>query len=198
MTEAYDPLSYENLARSVVGALMEQEPEPLPPSASFDGPGVYAIYYRGKFSAYQFLASPSCARPIYVGKAIPPGARKGLSDIDAAGPALFNRLQDHAKSLEAAKNLDLADFRCRYLVVVPVWITLAERFLISHYKSIWNTVIDGFGNHDPGKGRKDMRRPRWDILHPGRHWAQRLEAVETPNDVLIALRTFLAKLSPTT
>lgn len=190
MTTPYDPLGYENLARSVVGALMDREPEPLPPQESFEGPGAYAIYYTGVFPAYRPIVSPAFERPVYVGKAIPPGARKGRSDVHAASAALFHRLNDHAKSLQAADNLDLADFSCRYLVVVPVWITLAERFLISHYKPIWNAVIDGFGNHDPGKGRRNMRRPRWDILHPGRHWAAKLEAAETPDDVLAALEAF--------
>jgi len=189
----YDPLSYENLARSVVGVLMVQSPVPLPPPEPFGGPGVYAIYYTGGFPAYRPVASPSCERPIYVGMAVPPGARKGLSDFDAADTALFRRLHDHAKSLEAAQNLELYDFRCRYLIVVPVWITLAERFLLSQYRPIWNTVIDGFGNHDPGAGRRGMRRPRWDILHPGRPWAQQLSAAETPDNVLAALGAFLAQ-----
>jgi hypothetical protein len=36
-------------------------------------------------------------------------------------------------------------------------------------------LIDGFGNHDPGKGRHAGLRPRWDTLHPGRPWAERLQ-----------------------
>ncbi len=31
-----------------------------------------------------------------------------------------------------------------------------------------NKIIDGFGNHDPGKGRYNQLRSRWDKLHPGR------------------------------
>ena len=193
MDEAYDPLSYENIARSVVGALIAREPEPLPPPRPFQGPGVYAIYYTGGFPPYQPIGGPGCDQPIYVGKAVPAGARKGLAGPDdRAGTATFRRLGEHAKSLDAAHNLALGDFRCRYLVVVPVWIPLAERFLISHYRPVWNTVIDGFGNHDPGAGRRNMRRPRWDILHAGRPWAERLEPAETPDDVLAALDAFLA------
>jgi hypothetical protein len=191
LTEGYDPLSYENLARSVVQALLTQPLGAVPPEEPFDGPGVYALYYGGSFTPYLPIAGPESERPIYVGKAVPAGGRKGLSDIHAAGTALFRRLKDHAKSLEAAENLDIGDFRCRYLVVVPVWITLAERFLLAHYQPAWNTVIDGFGNHDPGKGRRNMRRPRWDILHPGRHWAQRLEPAETRDEVIAGLQAFL-------
>jgi len=30
---------------------------------------------------------------------------------------------------------------------------------------VWNVVIDGFGNHDPGAGRYNGERTRWDTLH---------------------------------
>jgi hypothetical protein len=190
--EVYDPLSYENLARSVVTGLMDREPRPLPPPAPFEGAGVYAIYYTGPLPAYAPIASPACERPIYVGKAVPPGGRKGLAAPQAAqGAPLFSRLQEHAKSLSEAENLDLGDFLCRYLVVVPVWVALAERLLLSHYKPVWNTLVDGFGNHDPGAGRRSMRRPRWDIIHPGRPWAARLDAAETPDQVLAAVAKLL-------
>ena len=189
----YDPLNYDNLARSVVGALMEREPVCIPPEESFEGCGVYAIYYGGDFPAYRHLVIPKSQSPIYVGKAIPPGGRKGLNEPGGEEPALFRRLKEHAKSLTEAENLRLRDFRCRYLVVVPVWVTLAERFLLSHYRPIWNTVVDGFGNHPVGAGRGQGKRPRWDILHPGRPWARDLRAVETPEDVLAAVRAFLTE-----
>ena len=64
MDEAYDPLSYENIARSVVGALIAREPEPLPPPRPFQGPGVYAIYYTGGFPPYQPIGGPGCDQPI--------------------------------------------------------------------------------------------------------------------------------------
>ena len=44
MSEVYDPLNYQNLARSVVSALLMQNLVPLPPKARFDGCGVYAIH----------------------------------------------------------------------------------------------------------------------------------------------------------
>ena len=97
---------------------------------------------------------------------------------------LFNRLKQHSRSIEQAANLDIAEFSCRFLVVVPVWITLAERFLIEHFSPLWNTVVDGFGNHDPGSGRRNMKRPKWDILHPGREWATRLSPEETEAQII--------------
>ena len=187
MEQAYDPLDYNNLARSVVDALLNSPSIVLPPADSFRGSGVYALYYRGALSYYSKIAS-SHSTPIYVGKAVPSGARKGSTDTDLArSTALYRRLRDHAKSIGLAENLDLVDFQCRFLVVVPVWITLAERFLLDHYRPVWNTIIDGFGNHDPGRGRRSMRRPRWDIVHPGRPWAAHLEATETVANIALLL-----------
>jgi hypothetical protein len=54
-------------------------------------------------------------------------------------------------------------------LVVPV-----EARLIREYKPLWNMVIDGFGNHDPGKGRYNQAKSDWDVIHPGRIWADRL------------------------
>ncbi|MFP4055502.1 MAG: Eco29kI family restriction endonuclease [Candidatus Brocadiia bacterium] len=53
---------------------MEQPPRLLPPAQPFDGPGVYALYYAGEFPPYAPIASADSERPIYVGKAVPPGA----------------------------------------------------------------------------------------------------------------------------
>ena len=50
-----------------------------------------------------------------------------------------------------------------------------EAALIRQYTPIWNSCIDGFGNHDPGSGRYDQAKSDWDILHPGRQWAERLK-----------------------
>ncbi|MDR2213154.1 MAG: Eco29kI family restriction endonuclease, partial [Pseudomonadales bacterium] len=114
--------------------------------------------------------------PIYVGKAVPPGARKGGFGLgENPGQALYNRLAEHAKSIEQAQNLELSDFFCRFLVVEDIWIPLAESLLIEMYKPLWNRKIDGFGNHDPGSGRHNQRRSNWDILHPGRPWAEKLQ-----------------------
>jgi hypothetical protein len=127
-----------------------------------------------------------------VGKAVPTGARKGSRRV-LGGKELYQRLKEHSESIEQTQNLELKHFTCRYLVVVPVWITLAERFLVEHYQPAWNVTIDGFGNHDPGAGRRAMKRPRWDILHPGRAWADRLTAQESFDEVLARLNQFLAR-----
>ena len=32
-----------------------------------------------------------------------------------------------------------------------------------------------------------MRRPRWDVVHPGRPWADALKAEETASDIIASL-----------
>ena len=181
MTTLYDPLNYDNLAKSIVRALLDRSPEPLAPDP-FPGPGVYAIYYRGGLEYAPVAKGDS---PIYVGKAVPPGSRTGRSDSDLLKDrALHRRLREHAKSVTQAENLSIDRTYCRFLTLMPVWITLAERFLLDHYQPVWNTVLDGFGNHDPGRGRRGSARSRWDIVHPGRPWAAHLRADETRDEVL--------------
>ncbi len=110
--------------------------------------------------------------------------------MPSTGNELFNRLQQHARSIDQAENLGLESFYCRYLVVLPVWINLAEQFLVNHFKPVWNLVLEGFGNHDPGKGRTGMRKPKWDIMHPGRPWAMKLREEEGRDDLLKKVENF--------
>ena len=182
MADAYDPLDYDNLAKSVVDSLLAALPVAVPPER-FNGSGVYALYYTGSLDFYRSIASSECRVPIYVGKADARSTRRGDEVANPAGTTLYNRLRNHAKSIDAAENLELAEFRCRYLVVTPVWVSLAEQFLLNRFQPVWNTVADGFGNHAPGRGRDNMRRPRWDVVHPGREWAARLQPEETPDQV---------------
>jgi len=104
------------------------------------------------------------------------GARKGGLGMEVEhGQALYKRLSEHAESIKAAENLDIADFHCRFLVVDDIWIPLAESMLIERFKPVWNCALDGFGNHDPGKGRYNSMMPQWDCVHPGRNWATRMQ-----------------------
>jgi len=175
----YNPLEKRRLAESIVRELLASQAEPLGTVDSFLGAGVYLIYYRGGFPLYAYLAQANhrtLQSPIYVGQAVSSGSRKGRAfSEETDSPALFNRLNQHANSVRAAKNLDIADFHCRFLVVEEFWITLAEFLLIESYQPLWNVVLDGFGNHDPGAGRHQSKRPNWDTLHPGRIWADRLK-----------------------
>ena len=175
----YDPLTYDNLMAGLVMHLEKQAAERLDSVAGIEGPGIYSLFYSGSFHAYEPI---SCSeRPIYVGKAVPPGSRKG-SQVDESIPVLQRRIREHSRSIGQADNLEISDFSCRHLSVVPVWITLAERFLIDHYMPVWNLCLDGFGDHDPGKGRRNSQRSWWDTLHPGRIWAAGLRESKKPED----------------
>jgi len=182
-TVPFNPLDTKNLGAAVADALLRADIHPLGELPAIDGAGIYAIYYHGAFPAYARLASAysnSTIAPIYVGRAIPEGARKGggQGDNDAPSKSLIGRLRDHAKSIRLASDLHIEDFVCQYLVVEDIWIPLAETLLIARFAPVWNTLVDGFGNHTPGKGRYAGKRPRWDVLHPGRTCAPRSETFE--------------------
>lgn len=133
------------------------------------------------------------ARPIYVGKAVPEGARKGAVVLDTnADCYLYKRVWDHAKSIRSAGNLDIRDFSFRFLVVDEVFIALGETLLLTRFMPLWNTTVDGFGNHDPGRGRYNQERSRWDVLHPGRGWASRCQITRTVEQVRSEVLAVLA------
>lgn len=173
----FNPLDKKNLGASVAEALLTKDVHPLGNLPRFDGAGVYAIYYTGDLPIYANLArmnkNSSFLWPIYVGKAVPPGSRTGMETEKETGPALVSRLREHANSIKKTE-LNIEDFYCRFLVVDDIWIPLGESLIINRFTPIWNVLIDGFGNHTPGKGRKEGMRPRWDTLHPGRKWAEKL------------------------
>lgn len=188
--EPYNPLDKRNIGESIVAALLARPVSQLPPSR-FAGAGVYALYYAGNHAAYKPLAGKDW--PIYVGKAEPSGRRRGgLGLIPQQTEALWLRLKEHAETIrETAEGggLRLQDFSCRDLVVDDVWIPLGETLLIQQFLPVWNRVVDGFGNHDPGGGRRLQRRSPWDELHPGRSWALLAAEARAPQaDVLAAIK----------
>lgn len=177
--EPYNPLDKNRIGEQIVQALLEQPIHSLPPE-KFIGAGVYALYYTGNFPSYAALSALNTngkyLAPIYVGKAVSEDARKGGHDLNEnQGTALYKRLNEHAKSVSSAKNLRLEDFSCRYLAVDDIWISFTETILIEKFLPVWNCLLEGFGNHDPGKGRKNMITPAWDWYHPGRAWAEHLK-----------------------
>jgi hypothetical protein len=184
----YNPLDRNNLGASVANALLQQDVVPLGTLESFAGAGIYALYYTGDFPPYALLAERNSngnfKQPIYVGKAIPKGGRKGggAGTAGLKGTSLFERLAKHRASIQQvfdyhsalkppARNLNPEDFWCRFLVVEDIWIPLGESLMIAAFNPVWNASVEGFGNNDPGAGRRAGKRPRWDVLHPGRSWA---------------------------
>lgn len=196
----YNPLDKMNLGKSVAQALLGQAVVAMTAIEELRGAGVYAIYYTGPFPAYEPVAaqnrSGKCGRPIYVGKATPKGGRKGGIAADASkGTALRDRLRQHAASIEQATNLEPADFCYRCLVVDDIWIPLGENMLIETFRPVWNIVIDGFGNKDPGRRRATQYRSSWDVLHPGRLFAEKLaDGGIAPEDVVRKLGNYFAGL----
>lgn len=145
----YNPLDKASIGDNIVRELAARPILPLPAPKSkgriplsredaFDGAGIYAIYYVGSFPAYARIAAANGEErfdtPIYIGKADPQGGRKGALELDAAvGRPLYNRLKDHASSIQQSANLDLSQFFCRALVVDDIWISLGERRAIQKY-----------------------------------------------------------------
>lgn len=193
----FNPLDKKNLGASVAEALLTGKVHPLGDLPEFRGAGIYAIYYAGDFAPYGEIARrnrDAKHAPIYVGKAVPAGARKGGAAVGngTVGKPLFNRLSEHAESIRAVSNVSIDDFTCRFLVVDDIWIPLGESLLIARYSPVWNSLIDGFGNHDPGSGRYNGMRPRWDVLHPGRAWAAKCrERLETSDEIVMDVETYL-------
>jgi hypothetical protein len=198
MSSPYNPLDKLNLGRSVAEALLMREVAPLAQVGDIVGAGVYAIYYTGTFEPYAPVTEKNregkFEQPIYVGKAVPRAARKGGLAFDAAkGKALRDRLRQHGGSITEAVNLDLADFQFRSLVVDDIWIPLGENMMIEQFKPIWNLVVDGFGNKDPGKRRATQFRSPWDVLHPGRQFAEKLSDGGTTSEMLMTrLKAYFA------
>jgi hypothetical protein len=179
----YNPLDYRNLTVNLIRELMARGPYPLPPATRVAGAGVYALFYTGDLPIYDRYQSPDASRPIYVGKAIPRGGRTGQhSGAAAIGTPLYTRLTQHSRSIDAATNLRLVDFQCRFLVVTPLWITMAERFLFEEFQPLWNVKLSGFGIHGPGSGRNEQEISWWDALHPGRAFAVRLRQTRSEKD----------------
>lgn len=197
----FNPLDKKNLGSSVAEALVSSTAHPLGEIPAFNGVGIYAIYYGGPFEAYKPIAERNKDKanpqvPIYVGKAVPAGARKGNALADPLqSKSLFNRLGEHAESIRAAENLDIGDFSYRYLIVDEIWIPLGESLMIAKFAPLWNSLVEGFGNHDPGSGRYQGLRPRWDAVHPGRAWALKCkERCESAADIVRDAKTYLSNI----
>ena len=137
------------------------------------------LYYSGNFEHYVEIArknGKNSSFPIYAGKAVPKGWRQARL-AEGQSTSLYTRLKEHMRSIEQVENLAVKDFRCRFMILDEEendLIGTVEATLIRLYSPLWNCVIDGFGNHDPGSGRYGQAKSEWDILHPGRPWAERL------------------------
>lgn len=193
----YNPLDKRNLGANVAEALLEQEVHAIDDLEMFEGAGIYAIYYTGDFAPYEPVSSRNrddrFEWPIYVGKAVPAGSRKGAEELDTPHERkLRDRLLEHRRSIRQVDNLNVEDFHCRFLVVDETFIALGETLMIAKFATLWNKIVDGFGNHGVGSGRNEGMRSRWDVVHRGRPWANRVkERNETAEQILIEAESFM-------
>jgi hypothetical protein len=135
-----------------------------------------------------------------VGKAVPKGWRQSRATDDAENQSseLYVRLLQHHKSLKLAPDLQADGFMCRFVIFEDSssdMIGTVEAALIKLNRPLWNTVVDGFGNHDPGKGRYEQARSDWDVIHPGRKWADKCKGVHGTRPAILAkIKKHLATL----
>ena len=86
MTDYYDPLTWENLMAGLVAHFERQPRMSLTAVDTVRGPGIYVLFYNGTYSAYAPISGT--LKPIYAGKAVPEGARKGTVKKNAGQTAL--------------------------------------------------------------------------------------------------------------
>lgn len=181
----FDPTNPSYMGRFTAAALLIQPRHPLTEVEKFYGSGVYALYYRGEFSAYRGLSGSET--PIYTGKADPAIAHAGSPSEQ--GDALSRRISEHRKSIETVTGtggIRVDEFEIRYLVTSSGFQTTAETFLINYFRPVWNRetkICFGIGKHgDDSETRRNKKSP-WDTLHPGRKWAEGNEELRTPKQI---------------
>lgn len=175
----FNPLEHEVLgaaiAQVLAGTTLYKLEDPFP----LEGPGIYAIYYTGDNAPYVTLAQRNNEQPgrwpIYVGQALPAGARKGIKGDDTKSKKkapLKDRLAKHTASIleieASGGDLRIQDFQYRALVLNDIFIRLGEMSLLGIYAPVWNKYLDGFGNNPAGRERATTKKSQWDTVHPGR------------------------------
>lgn len=185
-------IEFDELIKDAIRFFNGTPIQSLPPVESFDGSGVYALYYIGKSGIYKpfhDINRLEFRQPIYVGKAVPRGWRQGRISTSSS-QELYHRLCEHTRSISAVSNLSTTDFLCRFMILennACDLIGTVEAALIRQYQPLWNCLIDGFGNHDPGSGRYKQEMSDWDIIHEGRSWALKCAQPSKSSEEIIAV-----------
>lgn len=178
----------------------------VPPPERFLGTGVYALYYTGKAKPYVKYAELNRLAydfPIYVGKAVPKGWRQSRQDDSSVRQSseLYSRLRQHGRSIAATSSLSVDDFSCRFMIFEGAssdMIGTMEASIIKWKRPLWNSYLDGFGNHTPGNGRFAQARSEWDVVHPGRPWAEKCSGKTRPRKIIITgIESFLVGVGAT-
>ena len=77
---------------------------------------------------------------------------------------------------------------CRFVIFEGAgsdMIGTIEAALIKLNRPLWNSCVDGFGNHDPGSGRYAQAKSDWDVIHSGRNWADRLTGIANRQENIV-------------
>lgn len=161
----FDPLSTKQLTRIICRQFEEQPPFSLKDElASFDGPGLYAIYYEGH-SVELYEPVSGSAIPLYVGQSRSTNSATGRTNPSAR--PLFLRVGQHRRSIQDG-GLPVGEFSVRLLAMPDDHIDLGENGLRVGYKPLWNGVLNGFGSHEQGSSTRQSGRSKWDTVHEGR------------------------------
>ena len=110
---------FQSVVDDAIKFFSETPVHKLPPLNKFTGAGVYILYYVGKYELYSRISESNRdapLRPIYVGKAVPPGWRTARVK-DTQSSVLYQRLREHAKSIGHSSNLEVDDFLCRFMIL---------------------------------------------------------------------------------
>lgn len=199
----YENDAFDELVKDAVRFFNGTPIIPMPPPTKFPGVGVYALYYTGKTPPYEKYGTLNRVKydfPIYVGKAVPKGWRQAriTSVANANTYELNSRLRKHFRTIETGEGLSSEDFMCRFVIFEGIsssMISTVESALIRLFMPLWNTRVDGFGNNDPGKGRYNQRKSDWDVLHPGRAWAEKCaDSSSSREEVITKVKTHMGKL----
>ena len=189
----FDPSMPDASAWTVVLALIAQPRVKLAEVVPEYGAGVYALYYTGDHPLYASVSGTET--PIYVGKADP--ARGAGRDVRTHEDTLTRRLLDHRRQIRMAEAYALDDpgaveaagahpllvehFECRKLVCAAGVQLTAEGRLIGLFRPIWNSDFDvAYGVSKHGDRQRKHPKSPWDVLHPGRDWADGLDDKGVP------------------
>ncbi len=190
----YKNTAFAELVKDAVRFFNGTPVHALPPPEAFLGTGVYALYYIGKnplYKRYAELNRLSYGYPIYVGKAVPKGWRQARASDNSLNQSreLIGRLREHGRNITHCSELAHDDFMCRFVIFEDEgsdMISTIEAALIKINKPLWNTAVDGFGNHDPGRGRYEQAKSEWDVIHEGRAWANKCKGAYAERSVIIS------------
>ena len=160
----FDPLSTEQLTRIICRQFEEQPSHSLADELpTFEGPGLYAIYYEGD-SVELYRPLSGLKIPLYVGQSR--SANSATGRTVAGSRPLHGRVRQHRRSIEEG-GLPVEEFTVRLLTLPDVHIAIGENGLRVGYQPLWKSILNGFGSHEQG-GRRRSTRSRWDTVHDGR------------------------------